>query len=52
MVSLIIRFVPNTLTLQESAFLFAKTGHDETGLKVAFANLGVTVRQKQYNENN
>ena len=38
----IIPLVPNTLTLQESAFLFAKPGHDETDLKVAFANLGGT----------
>ena len=45
MVSPIITFVLNTLTLKESAFLFAHTRHNETGPQVAFANLGGIVIQ-------
>ena len=45
MVSSIITFVLNTLTLKESTFVFANTRHNETGPQVAFANPGVTVIQ-------
>ena len=45
MVSSIITFVLNTLTLKESTFVFVNTRHNETGPQVAFANLGVTVIQ-------
>ena len=45
MVSSIITFVLNTLTLKESTFVFANTRHNETGPQIAFANLGGTVIQ-------
>ena len=45
MVSPIITFMLNTLTLKENTFVFANTRHNETGPQVAFANLGGTVIQ-------
>ena len=45
MVSSIITFVLNTLTLKESTFVFANTRHNGTGPQIAFANLGGTVIQ-------